>query len=317
MLSAAEISNLISLNQNIVYLTSIATFNSRVSREQLAKTAGRPGPTPGPDTASADHRPTSFYPTLKTRLYLLVALVTGCLVSRYGVCAETAKFDPIPDAERAFAQAKTNYSMHSADIRAAWEFGRSTFELADILPGNARRALVAQEGIAACKQALERAPDSAPLHYYLGLNLGELARTKTLGALRLVDQMEKEFIKSIELDPSFDYAGAERSLGILYRDAPVLASIGSKSKARTHLQRALELAPHYPENRLDMVESELKWGNRKAARRELQLLEDGWEAARAELAGPAWVASWADWTARLEKARKALEEPAKLETPRH
>jgi tetratricopeptide (TPR) repeat protein len=243
--------------------------------------------------------------------------VAGCLVLRCGACAETAQFDPIPGAERMFAQAKTNYSMHSADIRAAWEFGRSTFELADIVRGNGRRAAIAQEGIDACKKALERAPDSAPLHFYLGLNLGELARTKTLGALRLVDQMEREFTKSIELDPSFDYAGAERSLGLLYRDAPVLASIGSKSKARTHLNRALELAPRYPENRLDMVESELKWGDRKAARRDLKLLEDGWEAARSEFAGPDWIASWADWSARLEKARRALDEPVRLETPRH
>jgi tetratricopeptide (TPR) repeat protein len=185
------------------------------------------------------------------------------------------------------------------------------------VPGNSRRAELAQQGIEACKQALAHATDSAPLHYYLGLNLGELARTKTLGALRLVNQMEREFIRSIELDPAFDYAGAERSLGMLYRDAPSFASIGSKSKARTHLQRALDLAPRYPENRLDMVESALKWGDRKTARRELKLLEDGWEAARSEFAGPDWVASWADWAARLDKARKALDEPARLETPRH
>jgi tetratricopeptide (TPR) repeat protein len=258
-----------------------------------------------------------LYPTLANRLYLLVGLVSACLVSHCIAHAETARFDPIPGAEKAFAQAKTNYSMHPADLRATWELGRSTYELADILPGNARRAVVAQEGIDACKKALVQAPDSAPLHYYLGLNLGELARTKTLGALRLVDQMEKEFLKSIELDASFDYAGAERSLGMLYRDAPALASIGSKSKARTHLQRALALAPGYPENRLDMVESELKWGDRKAARRELKVLDEGWEAARSELAGPDWIASWADWATRLEKARKALDEPARLETPRH
>ncbi len=243
--------------------------------------------------------------------------MTAWLVLHCVAYAESAQFDPIPGAEKAFAQAKTNYSIHSADLRATWEFGRSTFELADIVPGNARRAVIAQEGIEACKRALEHAPDSAPLHYYLGLNLGELARTKTLGALRLVDQMEREFIKSIELDPSFDYAGAERSLGMLYRDAPSFASIGSKSKARTHLHRALELAPRYPENRLDMLESELKWGDRKAARRELKLLDDGWNAARSEFAGPDWVASWADWAARREKARKALDEPARLETPRH
>ena len=260
--------------------------------------------------ASAAHRP-------KALLYLMIVLATAWLVPGGAAYGESAPFDPIPGAEKAYAKAKTYYSRHPADLRATWEFGRTTFELADLVPGNTRRAELAQEGIEACKRALEQAPGSAQLHYYLGLNLGELARTKSLGALRLVDQMEREFTKSIELDPSFDYAGAERSLGMLYRDAPSFASIGSKSKARIHLQRALELAPRYPENRLDIMESELKWGDRKAARREIKLLEEGWNAARSEFAGPDWVASWADWTARLEKARKALDEPARLETPRH
>lgn len=288
-----------------------------MNREKPANPAGGLGPPPRWVTACAADWPIAPYSKLAKPLYLLIGLLTAWLVLPYVAYSEGVQFDPIPGAEKAFAQAKTNYSLRSDDVRAAWEFARTTYELADIVPGNARRAVLAQEGIEACKRALEHAPDSAALHYYLGLNLGELARTKSLGALRLVDQMEKEFIKSIELDPSLDYAGAERSLGMLYRDAPSFASIGSKSKARTHLNRALELAPRYPENRLDLLESELKWGDRKAARRELKLLEDGWDAARLELAGLDWVASWADWTTRLEKARRALDEPARLETPRH
>jgi hypothetical protein len=138
-----------------------------------------------------------------------------------------------------------------------------------------------------------------------------------LGALKLVDQMEVEFTRAIALDASFDYAGAERSLGLLYRDAPVLGSIGSRTKSKQHLLRALELAPQFPENRLNMVESEIKWGDRRAARSDLKLLEDSLPAARAQFTGAAWAASWADWDARLSKARKTLEEPARLETPRH
>jgi tetratricopeptide (TPR) repeat protein len=250
------------------------------------------------------------------KLQLIIG-VASFIVSAASLWASAQALDPLPGLEKAYQQAKTNYAAHPEDIRAAWEFGRTTFDLADIVTANSQRAIIAERGIAACKQALEHAPDSAPLHYYLGLNLGELARTKTLGALRLVDQMEREFTRAIELDSKFDYAGAERSLGLLYRDAPVLASIGSKSKARIHLQHALDLAPRYPENRLNIVESELKWGDRKSARRELNALMESWEAARAEFAGPAWESSWADWTARLEKVKKALDEPARLESPRH
>lgn len=225
--------------------------------------------------------------------------------------------DPVAAAQAAYDQAKKTYDAHPQDTEAAWKFGRATFDLADIVSSDSRRASIAEQGISACRQALEKKPDSAPLHYYLGLNQGELARTKSLGALKLVDQMEREFTRAIELDANFDYAGAERSLGLLYRDAPAFASIGSKSKARIHLQRSVELAPKYPDNRLNLIESELKWNDRKGARHDLKLLEDSWAAAKAEFSGSEWAASWQDWETRLDKIKKTLEEPPRLETPRH
>jgi tetratricopeptide (TPR) repeat protein len=244
-------------------------------------------------------------------------IICSILITRICVASENAAGDAIALAQKTYQEAKKEYDNHPDEPQAAWQYARTTFDYSDIVPGNGQRAQIAEEGIAACKRGLEKAPESAPLHYYLGLNQGELARTKTLGALRLVDQMEREFARAIQLDPNFDYAGAERSLGLLYRDAPVFASIGSKTKARLHLQRALELAPRYPENRLNLVESELKWGDRKAARHDLQLLEDNWAAAHTEFAGASWALSWSDWEARLDKVRKVLEDPPRLESPRH
>ena len=231
------------------------------------------------------------------------------------VCADGS--DAGTSARQAFQEAKSEFQSHPQNAQATWQFARAAFDLGDHATNSSERAEIAQQGIAACKQALAKEPDSAPLHYYLGLNEGQLARTRSLGALRLVDQMEREFTRSIQLDASFDFAGAERSLGLLYRDAPVLASIGSRTKARLHLQRAIELAPGDPENRLNLIESDLKWADRKSARHELKLLEDSWAAARSEFAGPVWASSWADWDARLEKVKKTLEEPARLESPRH
>src|SRR5207248_6916974 len=107
-----------------------------------------------------------------------------------------------------------------------------------------RRAEIAEQGIAAARQGIERAPRLAAPHYYLALNLGQLARTKKLGALRLVDEMEAELKAAIALDPKFDYAGPHRSLGLLYADAPGWpTSIGNHSKARQHLHTAIELSP--------------------------------------------------------------------------
>jgi hypothetical protein len=71
--------------------------------------------------------------------------------------------------------------------------------------------------------------------------------------------MEREFSLARKLDEHFADAGPDHNLGLLYRDAPALGSIGSRAKARQHLQRAVELAPQYPEKRLNLIEAYLKW----------------------------------------------------------
>jgi tetratricopeptide (TPR) repeat protein len=221
-------------------------------------------------------------------------------------------------AQAAFRTAEARYKAAPDSTEAAWQFARACFDLAEFATRGAERADLAEQGIAACRSALTRDDNAAPLHYYLGMDLGQLARTKSLGALKLVNQMEREFSRARALDEHLDHAGPARCLGLLYRDAPTIVSIGSRTKARQHLQRAVELAPDYPENRLNLIESYSKWGDDEAARRELKALDDGLPAARSRFSGPAWAASWADWDQRLVAARKKLEEPSKkLETPRH
>ena len=218
---------------------------------------------------------------------------------------------------QAFHQAEAEFQRQPKDSQAAWHFGRACYDLADFATNNAQRAEVATRGIDACRQLIAHEPTSAPGHYYLALNLGQLARTRDLGALKLVDNMESEFSRAVELDATFDYAGPERSLGLLYRDAPSILSIGSRSKSRQHLQRAIQLAPGFPENHLILVESCLKWGDRSGASRGLKAADEIWTKARADLAGPAWTASWTEWDTRREKARTKLEAIARAEASRH
>jgi tetratricopeptide (TPR) repeat protein len=220
-------------------------------------------------------------------------------------------------AQQALARAQAQYEREPQNAEAAWALARACFDLAEVTTNKAECAAIAERGIEVSQQALRRGTNSAPLHYYLGLNLGQLARTRGMSALKLVDQMEREFLRAIELDPKFDYAGPERSLGLLYREAPAVISVGSRFKARQHLARAVELAPQYPENHLNLLEARLQWGEREAARQELKALEQDWAGARREFTGSAWAANWADWDARLQKARKRLEEAPKLESPRH
>ena len=80
-------------------------------------------------------------------------------------------------------QAETRYQNNPNDAGAAWQFARACFDLADLATNRSARATVAEQGIAASRRAVAREPNLAAAHYYLGMNLGQLAQTKSLGAL--------------------------------------------------------------------------------------------------------------------------------------
>jgi tetratricopeptide (TPR) repeat protein len=203
-------------------------------------------------------------------------------------------------------------------VQNAVDFIRAAFDRAEIAVRSEERAAVAQEGIHASRQLLAEAPKLAAAHYYYGMNVAQLARTRRIGALKLVGDMEQAFETARELDETFDYAGPDRNLGLLYLEAPGWPlSIGNRSKARKHLERAVALAPEYPENRLNLLEAYLKWGHRAQAKREASELERRWAEARKKFAGPHWAGAWADWEERWDAIMEKLQQPgAPMERPR-
>jgi hypothetical protein len=201
-----------------------------------------------------------------------------------------------PRPQRLYDEAKARWLKETNSPEAAWHFGRACYDWADHATNDTQRAALGHEGIAACDRALAIDPTNAPAHYYLGLNRGQLAQTKLLGALKLVSQMEEAWTRTIALDPNFDYAGGHRAIGILYRDAPGWpTSIGSKKKARLHLLKALELAPDYPGNKLSYLESLAQWGEKKSVQSQATATETFLQAARARLSGEQWALDWRDW----------------------
>ena len=223
---------------------------------------------------------------------------------------------PAAIARKAFQDAEALYRKEPRSGEATWQFARACFDLAESATNAAQRAEYAEQGIAACEPALERDPKLAPAQYYLGMNIGQLARTKGLSALGLVKRMERAFNAAREQDEKFDYAGPDRNLGLLYRGAPSILSVGSRSKAKQHLERAAELAPDYPENRLNLSETYFNWNDRNGARRELKTLDELWPRAKAKFSGPAWTSSWSEWEERRQKLRKSLEDGTKpLDSP--
>jgi len=236
--------------------------------------------------------------------------VAAVLMALVGNAPAASQADFTSFARGVFDKALTQWQHETENPKAAWEFGRACFDLAEFATNRAERAEIADLGLAACRRALTQASNSAAVHYYLAMNLAQMARTKGLGALKLVLQMREEFGTARTLDPSVDFAGPDRNLGMLYRDAPSVLSIGDRAQARQHLERAVALAPDYPDNRLILAESYLKWGDRRNARRQLEAFAASRATAQTTLAGPAWAARRAEWDADFARFQKQAEEPS-------
>lgn len=219
--------------------------------------------------------------------------------------------------KRSFQEIHERFLAQTNDPEIAWQFARACFDLADITTSNSQRANIATQGIAAARQSLTLS-NSAPGHYYLGMNLGKLADARhNLSSLRLTREMEAEFLAALALDEHFDFAGSDRNLGLVYWQAPVIASIGNRSKARQHLETAVQLAPDFPENRLNLIEAYVKWGDRTEAQRQLDQLEKLWTGAQKQFTGERWALSWADWDKRLNAVQKRLETAARTAESPH
>ena len=220
-------------------------------------------------------------------------------------------------AETAFHQTQNHFQSDPANPTNAIHFARACFQLAEIVTNATRRAEIARLGIDASKTLIERAPRSAPGHYYLAMNSGELADAEapSLAAYKLVHEIEREFKTAAELEVQYDFAGPARCLGLLYRDAPGWPlSVGSKHKAREWLERAVALAPDYPDNQLNLAESQLKWHQRDEAEKTLQTIATRWPAAQTNFTGETWEPDWHDWNTRRAALQAELEHPAPTRT---
>jgi hypothetical protein len=211
-------------------------------------------------------------------------------------------------ARDVYANAAAHYETNRANANAAWQFARAAYQLADLLQDDHERNWIADAGIDAARQAVSLDTKSAPAHYYGALNLGESARGKKLGALKLLHEMEHELSTARRLEAAFDYGGPDRALGNLYLQAPVWpASIGNRNKARAHLKAAEEASPDYPDNHISMAEAYAQWGELRNLEAELGDLDRLLPQARARFKGENWAASWADWDMRMTKLEKARE----------
>lgn len=249
-------------------------------------------------------------PSPAVRLKIPLFCVLFCLALLAAQAAPETNLVFIARAQTEFKQAQTAYQAYPRNATNAWQFACACFDLAEFATNDDARADLARQGIAAAKDLLTREPKSAPAHYYLAMNYGSLADAlaPSLTSYRLVREVESEFKITVALDEPFDYAGAPRCLGLLYRDAPGWpVSIGSRRRAREYLERAAALFPEYPENQLNLAETFLQWHQRDEAEKSLKKLAAIWTPAQTRLTGELWEKPWRDWTNRRAAAWAVLE----------
>jgi hypothetical protein len=266
---------------------------------------------------------TPYQPTRPTVVAWRCALLLLGLFSCLGPRAAFAEdLDPLTTKKSAatqelYHQAVKEFRAHQT-YDASWKLGQACFEWAEFASKDSERAAIAEEGIDAARAAIRLNPKEGEGYHYLAVNLGQLARTRKLSALKLVEDMEANFLKAIELQPKLDYASPHRSLGLLYRDAPGWpVSVGNKGKARLHLLKAVELCPEFPENQLSLLETYLKAGDFKSAAMTMPAVEKSLTNPAKELTGADWELSWQDWRARWDKMKaKMASESKNLRSPK-
>jgi tetratricopeptide (TPR) repeat protein len=212
-------------------------------------------------------------------------------------------------AQKAYSLARSNYLASPAETQTAAALARACFELSELSKETERKAALAEEGIGAARFLLQRDPNNGEGVFFLALNLGELARTKSIGALPLLRQMEKALLQAATINPHLEHAGPDRSLGLLYLETPGWpVSIGSKRKAREHLEQAVKLEPDYPDNHLSLLEAFVRWNDPALAggiARYVKVLPD----AKKKYSGPEWEQAWHDWEERWQ----AIQQKTKVD----
>jgi hypothetical protein len=230
---------------------------------------------------------------------LAAGLLLAVALNVMGQTAATRIY--IARAKTVFELAQKNFLADTNSVAAARQLARASFDLADLAANEPQRAEFARRGIEVCRAWVAREPKSGPGHYYLAMNLGELAQAEapSIAAYKLVHEVEREFKLAAELDVHFDYAGPARTLGELYFQAPGWPlSVGGKHKAHEWLERAVALSPEYPENQINLAEAQLKWHQLEAFETTMKNLEAIWPAARTNFTGEAWEPCWLDWNTR-------------------
>lgn len=137
----------------------------------------------------------------------------------------------------------------------------------------------AEKGIEYSETCLMKAPEEAGCYYWRAVNTGLYYKIHIIGYQKGIKRMLADCKKVIELNPSYDHAGAYRIMGEIYTKLPQTGGRPDSvtrdlDLAEKHLRKAVRLAPAYPENHLALAEVFLAQGNTSDALKALSKAKD-------------------------------------------
>ena len=156
------------------------------------------------------------------------------------------------------------------DYDANWHLGRALFFIGQESAQAAETREAHRRAAHVCRRAALAQPARVEGHFWLGVNLALLAQTENpINALRHARQAKRALERAVGLDPAYHDAGPLRVLARLEHKLPRLFG-GSRTRARSHFEEALRLAPTNTVTRLYFAELLLDERDNTHARTQLE-----------------------------------------------
>ncbi|MCE9596576.1 MAG: hypothetical protein K8S54_01280 [Spirochaetia bacterium] len=133
--------------------------------------------------------------------------------------------------------------------------------------GSREREDAFDHGVKYGQEAITLNPRAIYGNFWCASNLGYLGMCRgALASLASIDPFKKSMEVVLRENENFYFAGPHRALGRLMHQAPGWPiSIGNKNKAAEHLEKAVQIAPNFFNNRLYLAEILMDLGKKEKA----------------------------------------------------
>lgn len=143
------------------------------------------------------------------------------------------------------------YRQHPTNEDAAWRLAMANQFVGMRFERNSeeKKQFFAQ-GRDVARECVNNNPSSVPCHFWFAINSALYG--ETVGAIQMLSSLSTilSHLRTVtELDASYAFGGSDRVMGLIFQKLPGILG-GSNSRAKEHLERAIEASPNEPMNYL-------------------------------------------------------------------